>query len=59
VSNICSGLFKGMAVGAGYSATSANESAGAKSKKQKIGMGGSAGSGDFFAVFSLVYRQYF
>jgi hypothetical protein len=48
-----------MAVGAGYSATSANESAGAKSKKQKIGMGGSAGSGDFFAVFSLVYRQYF
>jgi SulP family sulfate permease len=33
MSNICSGLFKGMAVGADYSATSANESAGSKSKK--------------------------
>ncbi len=33
VSNIYSGLFKGMAVGAGYSVTSANESAGSKSKK--------------------------
>lgn len=33
IGNIFSGLLKGMPVGAGYSATSANEAAGAKSKK--------------------------
>lgn len=51
-SNIISGLFQGMPVGAGYSATSANEAAGAQSKKSA-----------WVAVLSvalilLLFRQY-
>jgi MFS superfamily sulfate permease-like transporter len=52
VSNICSGLFKGMAVGAGYSATSANESAGAKSKKSAWVAALAV------VIFLLYFRQY-
>jgi len=52
VSNIFSGLFKGMAVGAGYSATSANESAGAKSKKSAWVAALAV------VIFLLYFRQY-
>lgn len=52
VSNICSGLFKGMAVGAGYSATSANESAGANSKKSAWVAALAV------VIFLLFFRQY-
>lgn len=52
VSNICSGLFKGMAVGAGFSATSANESAGAKSKKSTWVAALAV------VIFLLCFRQY-
>ena len=37
IANLLSGLFHGMPVGAGYSATSANEAAGARSRLVKQG----------------------
>jgi MFS superfamily sulfate permease-like transporter len=52
VGNICSGLLKGMAVGAGYSATSANETAGAKSKKSAWVAALAV------VIFLLCFRQY-
>ncbi|MHA3063409.1 SulP family inorganic anion transporter [Acinetobacter sp. ANC 4641] len=50
--NICSGLLKGMTVGAGYSATSANEAAGAKSKKSAWVAALAV------VIFLLCFRQY-
>lgn len=52
VSNIFSGLFQGMPVGAGYSATSANEAAGAQTKKSAWVAALSV------ALFLLLFRQY-